>query len=78
MINQPLNKSQIEILKLFRRELPESDMVEIKRLIAKYLAGKIMDAADEVWDQNAWTDDEIDKLLKTHERTPYYPENKLR
>ncbi|MEZ4684747.1 MAG: hypothetical protein R3B47_01345 [Bacteroidia bacterium] len=70
-----LNKHQLEILKLFSRKLDDNDLIEIKRLIVKYLAQKITTLADEVWEQKNWTDEDMEKLLKTHERTPYNPKN---
>ena len=70
-----LNQHQLEILKLFRRELDDSDLVEIKRLIVQYLANKLTQMADEVWDQKKWSNEDMEKLLKTHKRTPYNPKN---
>lgn len=70
-----LNKHQLEILKLFSRELEENDLVEIKRLIVKYLANKITNMADDIWEKNNWTEDDMERLLKTHKRTPYNPKN---
>jgi len=70
-----LNQHQLDILKLFSRELEEKDLIEIKRLIVKYLADKVTGMADEVWDKNNWSQEDMEKLLKTHKRTPYNPEN---
>lgn len=70
-----LNQHQLEILKLFSRKLNDNDLLEIKRLIVKYLAGKVTDMADEIWDKNNWTDEDMEKLLNTHKRTPYNPHN---
>lgn len=70
-----LNEHQLEILKLFSRELDDNDLVEIKRLIVKYLAEKVTKMADEIWDKNNWTNEDMEKLLKTHKRTPYNPKN---
>ena len=71
----PLNSHQLEILKLFSRELDEVDFIEIKRLIVKYLAEKVTKLADEVWDQKNWTNDDMESILKSHHRTPYNPHN---
>lgn len=68
-----LNSQQLEILKLFSRELDTKDLIEIKRLIVKYLSGKITNLADEVWDKENWTNDDMERMLKTHKRTPYNP-----
>ena len=71
----PLNDQQLEILKLFSRELDEEDMREIKKLIVRYLAQKVSRLADEAWEKNDWSDDDMERLLEMHERTPYDPRN---
>jgi len=70
-LEMPLNKSQLEILKLFRRELNETDLLEIKRLIVQYLGEKITKMADHVWEEKNWNQDDMEKLLNSHNRTPY-------
>lgn len=70
-----LNSSQLEILKLFSREMSETDMLAIKRLIVDYLNSKITMAADEAWDEKNWSDNEVEKILKSQKRTKYNPEN---
>ncbi|MEZ4775334.1 MAG: hypothetical protein R3D00_19270 [Bacteroidia bacterium] len=73
--NFRLNNHQLEILKLFARELDDNDMVEIKRLIVRYLASKVTQMADEIWEKNNWTNEEMERMLKTHKRTAYNPKN---
>jgi len=46
-----LNEHQLEILKLFSRKIEDKDLIEIKRLIVKYLADKVTKMADEVWEK---------------------------
>lgn len=74
-LNGPLNATQLEILKLFSRELDEKDLVEIKRLIVRYLAEKATRLADEAWERKGWSNKDMDNLLNTHDRTPSQPEN---
>ncbi|MBK7408374.1 MAG: hypothetical protein IPL49_16790 [Saprospirales bacterium] len=74
-INSPLNNTQLEILKLFSREMSEQDLLEIKRLIVRFLAQKVTALADEVWKQKSWTNEDMEKILQMHERTPYNPSN---
>lgn len=74
-IQTPLNDLQLEILKLFSRELEEKDLLAIKRLIVKYLAEKVTRMADEVWEEKGWTNEDMEKMLNRHERTPYNPKN---
>lgn len=70
-----LNAHQLEILKLFTRELDEKDLLEIKRLIVHYLSKKVITMADEVWEQNNWTDEDMERLLLDQKRTRYDPAN---
>ncbi|HHH49643.1 MAG TPA: hypothetical protein ENK52_01545 [Saprospiraceae bacterium] len=73
--NFKLNNHQLEILKLFSRELDDNDLIEIKRLIVKYLSDKITKMADEAWEKNNWTNEDMEEILKSHKRTPYNPKN---
>lgn len=68
---QNLNSSQLEILKLFSRDLDENDLKEIKRMIVKYLSKKISKLSDEVWENKNWTNDDMEKMLISEERTSY-------
>ncbi len=70
-----LNPHQLEILKLFSRDMEDNDLIEIKRLIVRYLANKVTRMADEVWEEKGWTNDDMQRLLHTHKRTPYNPKN---
>ena len=70
-----LNKQQLDILKLFKRELSDKDYLAIKRLTVKYLAEKITKRADEIWEERGWTEKDMEEMLNRHERTPYNPKN---
>jgi len=70
-LKSPLNPAQLEILKLFSRDLAEEDLLAIKRLIVKYLAEKASRMADEIWQEKGWTNEDMDELSHTHLRTPY-------
>ena len=73
--NISLNAHQLEILKLFSRDMEEADLIAIKKLIVKYLAEKVTQKADQIWEEKKWTDEDMDRLLETHKRTPYNPHN---
>ncbi len=74
-LNTPLNRHQLEILKLFTRNLDDNDLLAIKRLIVQYLADKITKKVDEIWEDKEWTNADMERLLHTHKRTPYNPKN---
>ena len=70
-IQQPFNDAQLELLKLFSREIPQEDLIEIKRLIVRYFAKKAIESANKVWEKNDWNEEDEKRLLSIHERTPY-------
>jgi len=70
-LKTPLNNAQLEILNLFSRDLNDKDLIEIKRLLVKFLAQKATTLANQVWEDKGWTNEEMDKLAHTHLRTPY-------
>ena len=68
---QPFSNVQLELLKLFADDVPEADLIEIKRMLAAYRLRKATEVADAQWDTNNWTDDDMQRLLHQHDRTPY-------
>ena len=67
----PLSNLQLELLKLFSREVPDEDVRQIKRLITQYFAHKAIQEANQVWDREGWDEQKVEELLNTHARTPY-------
>jgi hypothetical protein len=67
-IPQPFTNLQLELLKLYARDVPEQDLLEIKRLLAQYFIDKSSDLADKVWDEKGLSEGDI---LAHHKRTPY-------
>lgn len=74
-LKSPLNPAQLEILKLFSRDLGEEDLLAIKRLIVKYLAEKASRMADQIWQEKGWTNEDMDRLANTHMSPPPYKSN---
>ncbi len=70
---QPLTNLQLELLKVFSRPIPDEDLVAIKQLIAGYFAKKATSLADEVWEQEGFTEETMQQWQQTHLRTPYKP-----
>ena len=55
--------------------MDEKDLIAIKRLIVQYLGEKITQMSDEVWAEKKWTNEDVNRMLKMHERTSYDPKN---
>ena len=70
-LQKPLSNIQQELLKMFSRDIGNNDLLEIKRLITKYFAKKSISEANKVWDEKKWTEEDINRLLQSHLRTPY-------
>ncbi|MEK7256532.1 MAG: hypothetical protein AAB316_17385 [Bacteroidota bacterium] len=68
-IPQPFTNLQIELLKLYARQVSEQDLIQIRRLLGQYFADKASDLADQFWDEKGLTEE---KILAKHRRTPYH------
>lgn len=66
-----LTNLQLELLKLFKYELPDSQLNEVKILLSKYFAEKASDEADKLWEENNWNDKTMDDWSNEHLRTKY-------
>jgi len=71
IVKQPLTSLQLELLKIFSRDISETDLLEIKKFLIQYFAQKAMDLADKVWEQNKWNEKDEIQFLNEHNRTPY-------
>ena len=62
-VNPPLSNIQVELLKIFNADIPEKDLIELKRIIAGFLLDKARDRADAIWGERAYSDEKLKKLL---------------
>jgi len=58
-VHPPLSNVQAELLKLFSAEIPENHLLELKKVMAKFLLDKARDKADAAWDEKEYTDEKI-------------------
>jgi len=63
-----LSNVQIELLKLFQYDLPDSQLIEIKNLLVKYFAEKATTEMDKLWDENNWDNNLMDEWANDHLR----------
>jgi hypothetical protein len=64
----PLNKTQLEILKLFRNEQSEEELQEIKSLLIAYLAAKVTIEADKAFNEKGYANTVFEEWEKEHFR----------
>lgn len=65
VLDKPLSNLQLELIKLFNYELSESDLLEVKRVLANHFANKAADEVDRLWDENKWSNKTMDTWLKS-------------
>lgn len=58
----PLSNVQAELLKLFSAEIPESHLLELKKVMAKFLLDKARDRADAIWDEKGYSDEKLQQI----------------
>lgn len=63
-VKPPLSNIQVLLLKLFSRNIPDGDLVAIKKIIAGYLLERAWDRADKIWDERGYTDEKLQQLLE--------------
>ena len=71
MEDNHLTNLQLELLKLFNRELPEEQLLEIKQILTQYFANKATEEMDRLWDEKGWSTETMEKWTQTHMRTKY-------
>ncbi len=52
-----LNNTQLEILKMFRYDLPQEQWDEIREMIAQYFADKVTKEVDALWEEKGWSEE---------------------
>lgn len=66
-----LNEQQLDMIRLFKKPMPENDFLQIRKL-AVQLLGKQLDEIIDNWERdNNITEEMYEKWSKEHKRTPY-------
>ncbi len=66
-----LTNLQLELLKMFKYELSDSQLEEIKAMLVRYFAGKASDEMDRLWEKNNWSNETMKSWGNEHMRTKY-------
>ncbi len=62
-VQAPLSNLQQELLKLYASNISETDLLVIKRYLAKFFAEKAIAEADEIWDEKGYTNETMKNWL---------------
>jgi hypothetical protein len=65
---QPLSPLQTELLKLYAVGITNDQLLDVKRLLARYFAESAMNKMDALWEEKGLNDADMDKWL--HEELP--------
>lgn len=66
-----MSNLQLELLKLYSTDIPDDQLLEIKKILAKYFAKQIDLEMNNLWDEKNWSQKTIDDWKNSHLRTPY-------
>ena len=61
--HSPLSNIQIELLKLFSKDLPEEELIELKKHIAGFLLAKGRERANAIWIEKGYGEHTLKQLL---------------
>ncbi|MCC5931156.1 MAG: hypothetical protein JJU28_18050 [Cyclobacteriaceae bacterium] len=64
-VKTPLSNVQSEMLKLFASNIPEEHLVELKKVMAKFLLEKARDKADKIWEEQGYDDQKLTDILNS-------------
>ncbi|MFY7888049.1 MAG: hypothetical protein ACOVOW_04025 [Spirosomataceae bacterium] len=67
-IHNPLTNVQLELLKTFSHQLSETDISELRRVLALFFAQRAIQQANNMWDEKGWTNEDVDRMLETKMR----------
>ena len=62
-VSPPLSNMQLELLKLYSRNISEESLLEIRQILANYFMQKAIDEADKIWDERGYTNELMDEWL---------------
>jgi hypothetical protein len=62
-LKSPLNKAQLDILRMLGRIKTDEELAELKNLIGRYFADKATREADRIWDERGYTQETMDQWL---------------
>jgi len=63
MVQPPLTNVQAELLKVFSRQIPNEDLLELRQVMAKFLLQKARQRMDVIWEQKGYNNSIMSQLL---------------
>ncbi len=69
MESSALSNVQMELLKLYSKNISDTQLNEIKILLSNYFANKVSDELDILWEDNKWNDETMNQWANEHNRS---------
>jgi hypothetical protein len=69
--SKKLTNLQLELLKVFRFDLSDKQLKEIKSILVAYFADNVSNEVDKLFEEQDWGEDKIEEWSKEHMRTKY-------
>ena len=63
VLQKPLSNIQYELLKLYAAGISDDTLIEIKKMIAKYLLDKASIEAERIWNERNYTYEKIEQMV---------------
>lgn len=63
-----LTNLQLELLKIFKYDLNENQLKDIKSILGKYFAETASTEMDKLWEQEGWSDETMEQWANEHVR----------
>ena len=61
-LQTPLNKAQLELLKIFGKIKTEEERNELKDVIVNYYAQRLMDSVDKICEERGYTEEDLERI----------------
>jgi hypothetical protein len=59
----PLTNLQVELMRLYSTNLSDKDFEDLKNVLAKFYADKVISLANELWDERGLTNTDMEEWL---------------
>jgi hypothetical protein len=66
VLRTPFSNIQQELLKMYTHQVSDEDLLNIRDIIGQYFAKRLSSLADKAWEQNNWTQQDMDDILNDH------------
>jgi len=66
IVNQNLNNAQLEILKMFSKPMPKTELIELKKTLVNFLTKRIDSEVDDIVQNKKLTSAKLEMVLNSH------------